>query len=478
MANQRTRSAAQHLLRAVLQPDPAGLTDGQLLACYLERRDEAAFTALVRRLGPMVLGVCRRVLRGHHDAEDAFQATFLVLARKAASVVPRDKVAHWLYGVARTTALRVKVALARRQAREQSRAELPEPEPPRPGLWVDLLPLLDEELNRLPAKYRVPIILCDLEGKTQKEAARQLGWPEGTVAGRLARGRDLLAGRLARHGSLLTGAALGTALAEGSASAVVPAALADAAVRAAQLAAVGQTAAVVSAQVALLAEGVLKSMFLTKLGTAAGVLLLVGLLLGAAGFVYHDQAGAQPNPIPGQAKSGEPPRNDPQQRNQENPQPPLPKVSQLKVTEQQLVQMQADIAALKKRLQEVEAKLKVAAPDKPGKGKLIVKVFGVAGIVGADVGGRPAGGVPMPGGEGPAPLASGGEALVRIITKTVEPETWDVNDGLGSIEYFAETKSLVIRQTPEVLIEVARLLQELAEMRELLQKPRTGKDKK
>src|SRR5207247_586119 len=106
------------------------------------------------------------------------QATFLVLARKAASIVPRERVGNWLYGVARTTALRAKVALARRQVREQPMTNLPEPEPARPGLWIDLLPLLDQELGRLPAKYRAPIVLCDLEGRTQKEAARQLGWPE------------------------------------------------------------------------------------------------------------------------------------------------------------------------------------------------------------------------------------------------------------------------------------------------------------
>src|SRR5438309_1991845 len=134
-------------LRAVILQSTADLTDAQLLDCFIARQENAAFEALVRRHGPMVLGVCRRLLRNHHDSEDAFQATFLVLARKAASIVPRERVAHWLYGVARTTALRVKVALAKHQVREKPMAELPEPEAARPGLWVDLLPLLDQELG-------------------------------------------------------------------------------------------------------------------------------------------------------------------------------------------------------------------------------------------------------------------------------------------------------------------------------------------
>ena len=154
-------------------------------------KDEAAFEALVRRHGPMVLGVCRRVLRNHHDAEDAFQATFLVLVRKAASIVPREMVANWLYGVAYRTALKARSMIARQRVRERQVTEMPEPEAAEPDdCWRDLQPLLDQELSRLPDKYRVPIVLCDLEGKTGKEAARQLGWPEGTVASRLARGRD------------------------------------------------------------------------------------------------------------------------------------------------------------------------------------------------------------------------------------------------------------------------------------------------
>src|SRR5262249_8620240 len=174
----------QPLRRAVRLRDGAGLTDGQLLEDYLSRRDEAALAVLVRRHGPMVWGVCRRVLYHYHDAEDAFQATFLVLLRKAASLASRELLANWLYGVAYHTALKARATAAKRGARERQVTDMPEPDVAPPDPWHDLQPLLDQALSRLPDKYRVPIVLCDLEGKTRKEAARQLGVPEGTVAGR------------------------------------------------------------------------------------------------------------------------------------------------------------------------------------------------------------------------------------------------------------------------------------------------------
>src|SRR6516165_6257561 len=168
------------------------LSDGQLLEDYLGRRNEAALAALVHRHGPMVWGVCRRVLRHYHDAEDAFQATFLVFVRKAASISSRELLANWLYGVAQQTALKARVTTAKRKERERQVTEMPELAVAEQDLWHDLQPLLDEELSRLPDNYRAVIVLCDLEGKTRKQAARQLGVPEGTVAGRLARARTLL----------------------------------------------------------------------------------------------------------------------------------------------------------------------------------------------------------------------------------------------------------------------------------------------
>src|SRR6266567_7451478 len=157
MATSQLSEVIQHLRRAMLLRDGAGLTDGQLLEDYLSRRDEAALAALVRRHGPMVWGVCRRVLCNHHDAEDAFQATFLVLVRKAASVVPREMVANWLYGVAHQAALQARRTTARRRAREKQMVHMPEPGGVDQELCSDLQPLLDQELSRLPEKHRATI---------------------------------------------------------------------------------------------------------------------------------------------------------------------------------------------------------------------------------------------------------------------------------------------------------------------------------
>jgi RNA polymerase sigma factor (sigma-70 family) len=283
-----------HVRAAVLGHEEVGLTDGQLLGRFLERRDEAAFAALVRRHAPMVWNVCRRVLDHHHDAEDAFQATFLVLVRKAHSVTPREMVVNWLYGVAYQTAVKARALAARRRARERQVMEMPEERGKKPDLWTDLQPLLDEELRRLPDKYRVPLVLCDLEGRTRKEAARQLGWPEGTVAGRLARGRAMLAARLARHGLALSGAALAAVLAENAASAGGPVALVGTTLEAAARVAAGETVAgVVSPLVIELTEGVVKSMLLQKLKTGAALLSLV-VLVCITGLVL--QAGRADGP--------------------------------------------------------------------------------------------------------------------------------------------------------------------------------------
>jgi RNA polymerase sigma factor (sigma-70 family) len=264
------------LRRALATLDRTALTDGQLLERYLAAREEAAFEALVRRHGPMVLGVCRRILRNAADAEDAFQATFLVLVRKGASVLPRNRVGHWLYGVAYRTALKARSTTARRQARERLMSTQEAFEAQAADDW---LPLLDHELNRLPEKYRLPIVLCDLEGKTRKEAARHLNWAEGTVATRLTRGRALLASRLARRGVTLTAGVLALGLSREAFTSGMPASLVSATVRAATDYAAGPAAYVaVSARVSALTEGVLKTMLLTRLKTITAVALVLGLL--------------------------------------------------------------------------------------------------------------------------------------------------------------------------------------------------------
>ncbi len=182
MASDRASMGIEELLRAAHAHDADGQTDGQLLSQFLARRDEIAFAALVRRHGPMVLGVCRRILGNAEDAEDAFQATFLVLVRKVASLASRAVLGDWLHGVARRTALNAKRVAARRRVKEKAMARS---ETQSEEVRDDRLALLDEALSRLPEKYRLAIVLCDLEGWTRREAADRLGWPEGTVAGRL-----------------------------------------------------------------------------------------------------------------------------------------------------------------------------------------------------------------------------------------------------------------------------------------------------
>jgi RNA polymerase sigma factor (sigma-70 family) len=276
---------------ALLRADEAGLTDGQLLERFVGCRDGAALDALVRRHGPMVWGVCRRILRDHHDAEDAFQATFLVLVRKAATIRPREMVANWLYGVARQTALKARAMAARRRARERPAAETPEPQAAPGGPWDDLLSVLDQELSRLPTKYRVAIVLCDIEGKTRKEVAGQLRLSEGTVASRLARARALLAERLARHGPAVSAAALPVLLQQ--AAARVPPGVVSCAVTIVNQVAAGQPpASPVSATVTALTDGVLRAMWRTKLKTVAAALLILGLLV--AGVSAYATRAAEP----------------------------------------------------------------------------------------------------------------------------------------------------------------------------------------
>src|SRR5262245_37545135 len=253
--------------------------DGDLLESFLTRRDESAFEALMRRHGPMVLGVCRRVLQNEADAEDAFQATFLVLVRKAASIWPRGMVGNWLYGVAHSTALKARAMSIKRLAKEREAAGRPKPAAAETS--ERLLALLDEELRALPDKYRAAIVLCDLEGKSIKEAARQLGSPPGTIGTRLARGRSLLARRLARHGLTMSGGVIAAVIAEKAALAHVPMPLLTSTIQAASLFAAGQAASgVVGARAAALIEGALRTMLLTKLKITAAVLVLLLAVIG------------------------------------------------------------------------------------------------------------------------------------------------------------------------------------------------------
>jgi RNA polymerase sigma factor (sigma-70 family) len=297
MANTTLGIALQDLRRSLLCQDEAGLTDGDLLECFITRRDETAFAALVQRHGPMVLGVCRRVLGNEADAEDAFQATFLVLVRKVASITPRGMVGNWLYGVANTTALKARAMRTKRLAKERDAAARPKPVSSA-ETWERLSALLDQELKALPDKCRAAIVLCDLEGKSIKEAARLLGCPQGTVGTRLARGRSLLARRLARHSLTVSGGTIATAIAQNAAGAGVPPLLLNSTVKAALSVAAGQAAAtgVISAKVAALTEGVLKAMFLTKLKIATALLLAVVVAATGVGVATFPALAVQPQP--------------------------------------------------------------------------------------------------------------------------------------------------------------------------------------
>ena len=294
--------AIQQLGRVALALEASRATDAQLLERFLATHDETTFEVLVRRHGPMVLGVCRRALPNPQDAEDAFQATFLVLVRKADSIVPRGMVGNWLYGVAYQTALKARAMADKRRAREGQVMNTPEPAVMENDetLWRELRPIIDEELSRLPAKYRVPLVLCDIEEKSYKEAAEQLGWPEGTVAGR--RARAMLADRLSRRGVVLPAVALTAILTHNAATASVPAALMVPTVNAATLVVAGQaTTGAVSANVVALTEGVVKAMMLTKLKIATVVLLGACIVVSGMGF------GFSPATADGQEKKAQPP---------------------------------------------------------------------------------------------------------------------------------------------------------------------------
>jgi len=268
----------EHLRQSAELGAAAQLTDAELLTRFLDCRDLGALEALVRRHAPMVWSVCRRIVPNHHDAEEAFQAVFLVLLRRAAAIAPREMLANWLYGVARQTALKANSMLNLRHRRERQVHDMPEPGAKPVASSCAFEPFLDEELSRLPDKDRLVIVLCDLEGRSRKEVARQLGLPEGTVASRLARARTKLARRLARHGLFVSGGTLALVLAE-AAAAKAPAALASATIQMLTRAAMGGP---VPSGIVSLMEGVLKAMLVNKLKkiTAATVVLAIASVYG------------------------------------------------------------------------------------------------------------------------------------------------------------------------------------------------------
>jgi RNA polymerase sigma factor (sigma-70 family) len=310
MADGPLSSVLRHL-RTLIGPSRAEeLTDSQLLERFTTRREEAAFAALVQRHGPMVFGVCRRLLRNLHDAEDAFQATFLVLVRKAASLDGQRSLGNWLYTVASRLALKVRANAAKRRARERQVADMFPKGPEEETDCQELRPVLDEELNRLPEKYRAPLVLCYLQGKTNEQAAHELGWPVGSMSRRLARGRELLRQGLVRRGVTLSASVLGSALA-GQTAEAVPVVLVQTTLKAALAVAAGQALGAASPPVAALVEGMVQQMFLAKLKTITTVVLALSLVAAGAGvFAYRALAdrpqepskAAEPRPAPGPDK--------------------------------------------------------------------------------------------------------------------------------------------------------------------------------
>jgi len=271
------------------------LPDADLLARFVADRDEAAFATLVKRHGRMVHGVCQAVLGSAEDAEDACQATFLVLAKKARAIRKQHSVASWLHGVAYRLARKLKASTKRTLKGQPTERQSPSPFDELS--WREVRQIVHEELERLPQKYRLPLILCYLEGATQEGAARQLGWTAGMLKGMVTRGRDLLRRRLTRRGLTMTAPLLVGALAPNSAGAILAATTARAVVQHISGQAVGSA---ISAQALALANGAMGSMMLTKMNAAMLLLLVASVLAVGGGLMavelrHVDEVAVAPN---------------------------------------------------------------------------------------------------------------------------------------------------------------------------------------
>jgi RNA polymerase sigma factor (sigma-70 family) len=425
-------------LRKTTFPDEASVSDSQLLSEYIEHQDEWAFAALVKRHSSMVWGVCRRIVAHHQSAEDAFQATFLVLAQKANSIRPREMLANWLFGVAQRTALKARTMSAKRSTREKQVTSLPEPEATGAGVREDLEALLDQELASLPDKYRVAIVLCDLEGRKGKVVAKRLQIPEGTLASRLRAGRIMLAKRLARQGVALSGGALATIISQDVASAAVPPSLVGSTIHAATLTAAGKNAAhgIVSAAVSKLMDGMVKSMLLTKLKTVLSTVLAVNCTLLVTWIITLQMAyGWQSTPST---------NNDEKSKNQ----PTSTAKNDVSVI-QATGPSKGKIASKAKSPERGQAPQKRTVENQPER-----SVYPVLDLI-----------LPL---DGLVTDSSGvvhkvgktkEDWLINMIKKTVAPKSWEGAGGKGTIEFFALGKSLLVFNTPRVHAQVKELLE-------------------
>jgi RNA polymerase sigma factor (sigma-70 family) len=282
------------LKRLLSPPAPEEWNDRQLLDHFARERDEAAFACLVRRHGALVLGVSRRVLQQEQDAEDVFQASFLILARKAASRRWQPSIAGWLYCVAYRLAVRARTRIVRQRRLERQAGGVAENKAVR-GDRNELYTALDEELESLPDHFRAPLLLCYFEGKTRDQAAQQLGWSLRTLERRLAHGLKLLRARLTRRGIELSAALLAAGISQQAASAAVSASVVAAAVEASVTFSFGAVpAGVASAHVVTLARGGMRAMAMSTLKTALVVLLAAGALTAGLGALGHRLLGTEP----------------------------------------------------------------------------------------------------------------------------------------------------------------------------------------
>lgn len=356
MSGHRLERVVQQL-RGLVRPPEDGLADSQLLSRWLSERDQAAFELIVWRHGPAVLGVCQRLLARSQDVEDAFQATFLVFLRKAHTIGKHASIGSWLYKVAYRVALQARSRSARETLLDGRDVLVPAPDTADTAAWREVRLVLDEEVTRLPERYRAAFVLCCLQGKTNADAARELGVPTGTVLSRLSRARERLRVRLTRRGVTLTAGALASGIAA-DASASVPAPLVVSTIRAVLLGASEQAVAAgaISAQTAVLTKGALHAMWLTKLQTTTAAVLIAILVGGGSVTVYQTLAAGPDDPTAKLTKA------------QEAPDRPAEKIKTRKVAKQRtqvdpLVDQvmralaQEEIKRLEARVKSLESKL-------------------------------------------------------------------------------------------------------------------------
>jgi RNA polymerase sigma factor (sigma-70 family) len=294
--NGHVNPVLRHIRRIAVLGGSNDRTDSHLLHCFVTQRDEAAFEALVRRHGPMVLAVCRRILTDPHDADDAFQATFLVLVRRAAAIENQESLGSFLHGVALRTALNARADLTNRRKHERRAVPMPAVDEESEVVWRDLRTMLDEEIQRLSEPYRTLVVLCYLEGKSYAEAAARLGCSRGTVSTRLTKARAVLRKQLLSRGLTLSAGALGLVLTRQAAAAALPLPLVLTTVNTV----VGLA---VSAKVASLTEGVLKAMSMTRLKITLFLLLLGAVGAGGSGLAQYHLRAEEPSNEQGDAFS-------------------------------------------------------------------------------------------------------------------------------------------------------------------------------